>query len=681
MGNEEQTNKEETDISEILRNLNLEMQLVGNTSNNETSDSVNRNFNENSDDSNSTFSENQNQISQNFTDNSNNKNNNAKENFMSSSVRKVLNSTKTEISENQKLTKIKESNSEQNNNKNNTNIKKNNQETSETIITSSVTNSAMSNKIDNIIDKNAGLEFNFNVPSALPTKEGWQGNDIFVTNEKKIDGMADKIVEVFGPGIDLVSDELLDPEPTNISPKNQLMEESKLITNLTKTMIDDSTSKIEPISDDNQNENNSHSGILDENLETEMELEETNLEAFSANYPPNIQSSDKLNNNITVRPANDEILEIMVQTANETKTKYNNSQLNKIQFEDQRTSLTIQSSKSNLKMLNSSPVPVIPVAENVDVSSKNINNNQTSIESFYGLQIPSDKLNLVIAACAAGVIIGTIITSLLCLCCCRIIKRRRAGGLRQRSIKTTEISLTKKPKMLAPPTNMLTPDKRNKKDDSDDNSSKLRLKIGNRTRKESKKQKDTLDRNINNNDDYKSNVTEALLKNSGSGLTFHHNNHNTNPKTHNSTSDNRGETFEHLNFGNHSTIQTNAGHENVFLEGGIGERSRLLQNNSSIISSSQNQMIPHPNHNGAFMSVSSTGHQISAHPIAANRYSLSGTPNQLVNPSTSSQHSSLGRNMTFSAGAVNNNNNPSPNWTNYSHFNPSHNISQFPTLH
>merc|ERR1712176_791975 len=105
MGNEEQTNKEETDISEILRNLNLEMQLVGNTSNNETSDSVNRNFNENSDDSNSTFSENQNQnqISQNFTDNS--KNNNAKENFMSSSVRKVLNSTKTEISENQKLTK------------------------------------------------------------------------------------------------------------------------------------------------------------------------------------------------------------------------------------------------------------------------------------------------------------------------------------------------------------------------------------------------------------------------------------------------------------------------------------------------------------------------------------------------------------------------------------------------
>ena len=59
------------------------------------------------------------------------------------------------------------------------------------------------------------------------------------------------------------------------------MEESKLITNLTKTMIDDSTSKIEPISDDNQNENNSHSGILDENLETEMELEETNLEAFS----------------------------------------------------------------------------------------------------------------------------------------------------------------------------------------------------------------------------------------------------------------------------------------------------------------------------------------------------------------------------------------------------------------
>merc|ERR1712176_1616055 len=174
---------------------------------------------------------------------------------------------------------------------------------------------------------------------------------------------------------------------------------------------------------------------------------------------------------------------------------------------------------------------------------------------------------------------------------------------------------------------MLTPDKRNKKDDGDDNSSKLRLKIGNRTR-------------------YKSNVTEALLKNSGSGLTFHHNNHNTNPKTHNSTSDNRGETFEHLNFGNHSTIQTNAGHENVFLEGGIGERSRLLQNNSSIISSSQNQMISHPNHNGAFMSVSSTGHQISAHPIAANRYSLSGTPNQLVNPSTSSQHSSLGRNMT-----------------------------------
>ena len=207
--NEEQTNKEETDISEILRNLNLEMQLVGNTSNNETSDSVNRNFNENSDDSNSTFLENRNQISQNFTDNSNNKNNNAEENFMSSSVRKVLNSTTTttEISENQKLTKIKESNNEQN--KNNTNIKKNNQETSETIITSSVTNSAMSNKIDNIIiDKNAGLEFNFNVPSALPTKEGWQGNDNFVKDEKKIDGMADKIVEVFGPGIDLVSDEL-----------------------------------------------------------------------------------------------------------------------------------------------------------------------------------------------------------------------------------------------------------------------------------------------------------------------------------------------------------------------------------------------------------------------------------------------------------------------------------------